>query len=407
MYKHHTPAIQHVSLSASLSALLLALFLSGCSQEAPQQQAEATPEVNFITTAVTPVASTVILPGRLEAYRQAEVRARVAGVVTERLYQEGQDVSKGTPLFLINPELLNAARDQAAGTLASAEANLANAQDKLERYKDLATDHSISDRDYKAAVSEELQAKAQVLTARAQLDKAKLDLSYSRVTSPINGRARRALVTEGALVGQDAPTPLTTVEQIDPIYVNFSQPASEVMALQRAIKNGSVQGKAKDSMQVRLVFPDGSEYTQSGKLFFSDMAVDSNTDTVAMRALFANPGHELLPGAYVQIRLEQAVNQHTVLVPRDALIRTAGGASVMVINQDNKVEAVQVQADSLQGKQWIVTAGLKGGERVITTTPGMLVPGTTVKPQAAQANSAATAEQAEAQPAADNTSGSH
>lgn len=396
MYQQRTHTVKNVSLPTSLSALILppvlALLLSACSQEAPQQQAETAPEVNFITTEVTPVANTVVLPGRLEAYRQAEVRARVAGVVTERLYQEGQEVSKGTPLFLINPELLNAARDQAAGEVASAEANHANAKDKLERYKDLATDHSISDRDYQSAVSEELQAKAQVLTARAQLEKARLDLGYSRVTSPINGRARRALVTEGALVGQDAPTPLTTVEQIDPIYVNFSQPASEVMALQRAIKNGAVQGKAKDSMQVRLVFPDGSEYSQSGKLFFSDMAVDSTTDTVAMRALFANPGHELLPGAYVQIRLEQAVNQHTVLVPRDALIRTAGGASVMVINQDNKVEAVEVKADNLQGKQWIVTAGLKGGERVIITTPGMLAPGSSVKPKTTEKN----AEQADA-----------
>lgn len=402
MYQQRIHTVKHAFISSSLMALLvpLAFLLGGCSQEEAQQQAAATPEVNFITTEVTPVANTVVLPGRLEAYRQAEVRARVAGVVTERLYQEGQEVSKGTPLFLINPELLNAARDQAAGELASAEANHANAQDKLERYKDLATDHSISDRDYKAAVSEELQAKAQVLTARAQLDKAKLDLGYSRVTSPINGRARRALVTEGALVGQDAPTPLTTVEQIDPIYVNFSQPASEVMALQRAIKNGAVQGKAKDSMQVRLVFPDGSEYSQSGKLFFSDMAVDSNTDTVAMRALFANPGLELLPGAYVQIRLEQAVNQHTVLVPRDALIRTAGGASVMVINQDNKVEAVEVQADNLQGKQWIVTAGLKGGERVIISNPGMLAPGTPVKPLKAQTAGKAAAEDTDAGQAA-------
>ena len=400
MYQQRIHTVKNVFSSLTALLLPLAFLLGGCSQEEAPQQAAATPEVNFITTEVTPVANTVVLPGRLEAYRQAEVRARVAGVVTERLYQEGQEVSKGTPLFLINPELLNAARDQAAGELASAEANHANAQDKLERYKDLATDHSISDRDYKAAVSEELQAKAQVLTARAQLEKAKLDLGYSRVTSTINGRARRALVTEGALVGQDAPTPLTTVEQIDPIYVNFSQPASEVMALQRAIKNGAVQGKAKDSMQVRLVFPDGSEYSQSGKLFFSDMAVDSNTDTVAMRALFANPGHELLPGAYVQIRLEQAVNQHTVLVPRDALIRTASGASVMVINQDNKVEAVEVQADNLQGKQWIVTAGLKGGERVIISNPGMLAPGTPVKPIKPQTAGKDAAEDADAGQAA-------
>ncbi|MGY1487968.1 MexX/AxyX family multidrug efflux RND transporter periplasmic adaptor subunit [Methylobacillus pratensis] len=363
------------------SLIAIALLLNGCGKEAPQQEAETVPEVSVMTTELTSVANTVTLPGRLEAYRQAEVRARVAGIVTERLYKEGQDVKKGTPLFLINPELLNAARDQAAGTLAAAEAQYANAQDKLERYKDLATDQSISDRDYKAAIAEEMQAKAQLLTAKAQLDRAKLDLSYSRVTSPIDGRARRALVTEGALVGQDAPTPLTTVEQLDPIYVNFSQPASEVMALQRAIKEGRMQSVAKDTIQVELVFPDGSVYKNPGKLFFSDMAVDSNTDTVAMRALFANPNYELLPGAYVQIRLEQAVNKNTVLVPRDALVRTSAGSSVMIIGQDSKVEARQVNADAMQGPNWIVTEGLNGGETIILTNPGMLAPGTKVKPK--------------------------
>lgn len=363
------------------SLIAIALLLNGCGKEAPQQEAETVPEVSVMTTELTSVANTVTLPGRLEAYRQAEVRARVAGIVTERLYKEGQDVKKGTPLFLINPELLNAARDQAAGTLAAAEAQYANAQDKLERYKDLATDQSISDRDYKAAIAEEMQAKAQLLTAKAQLDRAKLDLSYSRVTSPIDGRARRALVTEGALVGQDAPTPLTTVEQLDPIYVNFSQPASEVMALQRAIKEGRMQSVAKDTIQVELVFPDGSVYKNPGKLFFSDMAVDSNTDTVAMRALFANPNYELLPGAYVQIRLEQAVNKNTVLVPRDALVRTSAGSSVMIIGQDSKVEARQVTADAMQGPNWIVTEGLNGGETIILTNPGMLAPGTKVKPK--------------------------
>jgi multidrug efflux system membrane fusion protein len=263
--------------------------------------------------------------------------------------------------------------------LAAAEAQYTNAKDKLERYKDLSTDNSISERDYKAAIAEELQAKAQLLSARAQMDKAKLDLSYSRVVSPIDGRARRALVTEGALVGQDAPTPLTTVEQLDPIYVNFSQPASEVMALQRAIKDGKLKSISKDTIQVELVFPDGSSYKQPGKLFFADMAVDSNTDSVAMRAVFNNPGFELLPGAYVQIRMEQAVNQNTVLIPRDALIRSSKGASVMLIDQASKVKSVDVKAETMQGNQWIVTDGLKGGETVILSNPGSLVPGTKVK----------------------------
>src|SRR5690606_24849587 len=203
-----------------------------------------------------------------------------------------------------------------------------DAADKLERYKDLVSDRSISERDYQSAVAEEKQAKAELLSARARLEKAKLDLGYATVVSPIRGRARRALVTEGALVGQDAPTPLTTVEQIDPIYVNFSQPAAEVMAMQRAIKSGKIRGIEQKDIQVHLIFSDGSEYGHTGKLFFSDLAVDTSTDTVAMRAIFDNPEYELLPGAYVQVRLEQAIINHAVLVPRDALIRASGVSSV-------------------------------------------------------------------------------
>lgn len=367
-------------INGTATFIITALLLVACNQKSNQNIADTElPEVSIINVEMEPSTMSVKLPGRLEAYRQAEVRARVAGIVTERLYTEGQDVKKGTPLFLINPELLTAAKDQAIGNFSRAEASHANALDKLRRYKDLATDHSISDRDYQTAISEEMQAKAETLTAKAQLDKAKLDLGYSKVTSPIDGRARRALVTEGALVGQDAPTPLTTVEQINPIYVNFSQPANEVMAMQRAIKSGKVEGVSLRNIKVDLIFPDGSKYRKSGKLFFSDLAVDTNTDTVAMRALFDNPEHELLPGAYVEVHFEQGVNNNTALIPRDALIRTAGGTSVMVVNQEGKVEAVQVVADNLRGNDWIVTNGLKGGERVIITNPAMLAPGTQVK----------------------------
>lgn len=365
----------------SLPIAIFLIVLTGCSQEQADSNNEkaALPEVEVHIVAITNTPLTVSVPGRLEAYRQAEVRARVAGIVTERLYHEGQEVKKGTPLFLINPELLTTARDQAAGILASAEASLRNAVDKLERYRDLASDHSVSEREYQAAVAEEMQARAQVTTAKAQLDKANLDVGYARVTAPIDGRARRALVTEGALVGQDSPTALTTVEQIDPIYVNFSQPAAEVLALQRAIKTGKMQGVSQDSMEVKLVFPDRSEYEYSGKLFFSDLAVDSDTDTVAMRALFRNPERELLPGAYVQVRWTQAENPAAILIPRDALIRTADHSSIMVVDEQNQVQALAVTAPAMQEGQWVITSGLKGGERVIVTNPAILAPGSKVK----------------------------
>lgn len=355
--------------------------LSGCDdRQSDTAVNEVPPQVDVIITRVVSSPVSIELPGRLEAFRQAEVRARVAGIVTERLYKEGQDVRKGTPLFLINPELLKVARDEASGALAKAEANYHDVADKLKRYKDLVSDHSISERDYQSAVAEEKQAKAELLSARARLEKARLDLGYATVVSPIDGRARRALVTEGALVGQDAPTPLTTIEQIDPIYVNFSQPATEVMAMQRAIKSGKIRGIEQKDIQVHLIFSDGSEYGHTGKLFFSDLAVDTSTDTVAMRALFDNPEYELLPGAYVQVRLEQAIINHAVPVPRDALVRAAGVSSVMIVDTEDTVQRVEVEANTLEGNHWVVTSGLQGGEKVIISNSAMMISGARVRP---------------------------
>lgn len=364
-----------------LMVMLPIYGLLGCNNQQSDTAAnEILPQVDVSIARVVSSPMSIELPGRLEAFRQAEVRARVAGIVTERLYKEGQDVRKGTPLFLINPELLKVARDEASGTLAKAEANYHDVADKLKRYKDLISDHSISERDYQSAMADEKQARAELLSARAKLEKARLDLSYATVVSPIDGRARRALVTEGALVGQDAPTPLTTVEQINPIYVNFSQPAAEVMAMQRAIKSGKIQGIEQKDIQVHLIFSDGSEYSHTGKLFFSDLAVDTSTDTVAMRALFDNPEYELLPGAYVQVRLEQAIINHAVLVPRDALVRASGVSSVMIVDTENIVQRVEVETNTLEGNYWVVTSGLRGGERIIISNPAMMMPDTRVTP---------------------------
>jgi multidrug efflux system membrane fusion protein len=266
-----------------------------------------------------------------------------------------------------------------AGDLALAEANHANALDKLARYKDLVSDQSISQRDYRSAVSEELAAKAAVLSAKAKLDKAKLDLGYAKVTAPISGVARRALVTEGALVGQDTPTPLTTIEQLDPIYVNFSQPASNVMALQKQFKTGKVKEISKAEVKVKLIMPDGSEYPQTGQISFTDLAVNPNTDAVEMRAIFNNPNKALFPGAYVQVALEQAVVTNAILIPRDALIRKNSSAQVMALDSEDKVILKNIEAKEMKGKEWVVTKGLASGDRVIVSNLAALVPGTKVK----------------------------
>ncbi|KGX73098.1 efflux transporter, RND family, MFP subunit [Burkholderia pseudomallei TSV28] len=362
------------------AALAVAAFVAaGCGKHESEHDAAAPREASVVTVKKTSVPLSVELPGRLDAYRQAEVRARVAGIVTARTYEEGQEVKRGAVLFRIDPAPFKAARDAAAGALEKARAAHLAALDKRRRYDELVRDRAVSERDHTEALADERQAKAAVASARAELARAQLQLDYATVTAPIDGRARRALVTEGALVGQDQATPLTTVEQLDPIYVNFSQPAADVESLRRAVKSGRAVGIAQQDVEVTLVRPDGSTYARKGKLLFADLAVDPSTDTVAMRALFPNPERELLPGAYVRIALDRAVARDAILVPRDALLRTADSATVKVVGQNGKIRDVTVEAAQMKGRDWIVTRGLAGGERVVVVDAAQFEAGTTVK----------------------------
>ncbi|MFY1912203.1 MexX/AxyX family multidrug efflux RND transporter periplasmic adaptor subunit [Achromobacter xylosoxidans] len=364
----------------TLALVSVLLLVSACSKKEAPEAAKAPAEIGVIVAKATPTSVASELPGRLEPYREAEVRARVAGIVTRRLYEEGQEVARGAPLFQIDPAPLQAAYDSEAAALARAQANLSAAADKLRRYADLVSDRAISERDHAESVAEERQARAEVALAKANLQSARLRLEYARVTSPIDGRARRALVTEGALVGEGQATPLTVVQQLDPIYVNFSQPAAEVMQLQKQIRAGALEGVAPDRMRVRLLLPDGSEYGQGGTLSFADLAVDPGTDNVTMRALFDNPDRVLLPGMYVRVRLEQAVNRDTYLVPRDALLRNADGAHLLVAGDDGELRSVAVAAHRLLGPNWVITEGLEGGERVVVENAAQLAPGQKIKP---------------------------
>ncbi|WP_342335468.1 MexX/AxyX family multidrug efflux RND transporter periplasmic adaptor subunit [Burkholderia pseudomallei] len=362
------------------AALAVAAFVAaGCGKHESEHDAAAPREASVVTVKKTSVPLSVELPGRLDAYRQAEVRARVAGIVTARTYEEGQEVKRGAVLFRIDPAPFKAARDAAAGALEKAQAAHLAALDKRRRYDELVRDRAVSERDHTEALADERQAKAAVASACAELARAQLQLDYATVTAPIDGRARRALVTEGALVGQDQATPLTTVEQLDPIYVNFSQPAADVESLRRAVKSGRAAGIAQQDVEVTLVRPDGSTYARKGKLLFADLAVDPSTDTVAMRALFPNPERELLPGAYVRIALDRAVARDAILVPRDALLRTADSATVKVVGQNGKIRDVTVEAAQMKGRDWIVTRGLAGGERVVVVDAAQFEAGTTVK----------------------------
>ena len=375
-----------------LCALALAT-LQACGKHADEAaKPAAQPEVEYAVAQRSDAPLETELPGRLEPYRTAEVRARVDGIVLKRAYEEGQVVKAGHVLFRIDPAPLKAQVDAAQGTLARAQAQAAIARDKAARYKGLAATRAVSELEYAEAQSVERQAAADVVSARAALETAQLRLGYATVTALIAGRSRRAQVTEGALVKEGAATPLTTIEQIDPIYVDFAQPAAEVLALQRALKKGQASALSGQDIGVQVILSDGVAYERPARLLFSDLAVDRATDNVSMRAVLPNPDGLLLPGMYVRVKLSHAVQQGAVTIPRGALLRDRHGASVFVLKADNTVAVQPVTAQTLAGDQWLVTSGLSGGERI--AIPGMqtLEAGMAVKPVPA-------AKRAESEPA--------
>ena len=364
-----------------LTALFLQLGLAACSkQESAADAQTGAPEVEVVQVKFADIPDEVELPGRVEAFRIAEVRARVTGIVAKRLYQEGQTVKAGMTLFSLNPEQLQASRMEAEAELARTEANLVNANDKLQRYQALVSDQSVSQRDYRAAQAEVQLAKAEVAAAQAKLNRAKLDVGYANVAAPIDGVARRALVTEGALVGKDEATHMTTVEQVNPVYVNFAQSSSEVFALRKALRDGQLKG-SDGKFKIELILPDGSAYPSAGKLSFSDVSVNQTTDSVVMRAIFENPQQELMPGAYVRLKIRQATNPNAILIPRDALLRDQFSARVWVVNAKNELESREVQTGSVVNKQWVVEQGLKPGEQVVVTNAATQTAGTKVTPK--------------------------
>jgi membrane fusion protein (multidrug efflux system) len=323
-------------------------------------------EVGVVTVAPRDIGLVTELPGRLEASRLAQVRARVTGIVQRRLFNEGSDVRAGQPLFEIDAAPYQASYDSAQASVAKAEANLMQAAAQAERYKPLADAKAISQQEYVAALAAHQQAKADVAVAKAALQNAGLNLNHARVNAPLSGRIGRALVTEGALVGQGEATPLALVQQIDPMYVNFTQSATDVLRLRRALDSGQLQRAASaQSARVRIFLDDGSEYPRSGELLFSDLSVDPSTDQVTLRARVPNPQGQLLPGLYVRVRLEQAQATAAVTLPQQAVTRSPRGDTVMVVSAEGKVAPRPVKLGPPQGNQWVVLDGLAAGEQVM------------------------------------------
>lgn len=339
------------------------------------------PEVEIIIATPRGVALTVEAPGRLQAVRTAIVAARVEGILERRLYREGSEVKAGALLFHIDDRSL-------AANLASAGANLAKAQaqslitgQNQERMQSLAGSKAISKQELDQAVAAKLQADAEVLAAKAAVTRSEIDLSYTKVTAPISGRIGRALVSEGALVGKGEATPLANIEQYDPIWVNFSQSSADFLNLREAQRQGqSVASKAP----VILLLENGQEYPHPGKLLFNDLAVDPATGSVGLRAEFPNRDRLLLPGQFVTVRLPVAQAENAIVVPQRAVQVSPQGMAVLLVGDDGKVEARPVKTGGLSGGGWIISEGLKGGEKIIVNGVQKARPGSQVNAVAAK-----------------------
>lgn len=345
---------------------LLTLSLAGCDDAAEQDEQTPPPQVRVETVQVQPLAISTELSGRILAPRTAEVRARVSGVVLKRVYREGSDVKQGDVLFLIDPAPFKADHDAARATLAKAEANLYQARLQEQRYRELVDDKAVSRQEYDNARAAFLQASAIVAEAKAALERARLNLGYATVTAPISGRIGRALVTEGALVGQNETTPLATIQQLDPIHADVTQSTRELNTLRRAMRAGELQQVGEGQARATLIQDDGTAYPLPGKLLFSDISVDPSTNQITLRSEFPNPDLDLLPGSYVRVRLDQAVQPQGISVPQRAILRdSAGVPKVLVVDAQARISERQVVLGNAQGDRWIVTQGLAAGERVV------------------------------------------
>lgn len=365
---------------ASLS--ILVLVIAACAKEEGKGAAKGpppVPEVGVITVQPQSVSLTRELPGRTAAFRVAEVRARVNGIVQKRLFTEGTDVKANQPLFQIDRAPYQAVLDSAEAQVARAEANAASTKSLAERYAKLVETNAVSRQEYDDAVAKQKSAVAEVAAARAAVKAARINLDYTLVRSPIPGRIGRSDVTEGAYVQQASATLLATVQQLDPMYVDLTWSTAELLRLRRSIESGelqSVDGKA----QVTVLLEDGRAYPQPGTLQFADVSVDQTTGSVALRALVPNPKAELLPGMFVRARVEEGSKASALLVPQRAVMRDQNGRPVaLVVDKDGKVERRQIETDRAIGDAWLVTAGLAAGEQIVIEGLQKARPGSTVK----------------------------
>jgi membrane fusion protein (multidrug efflux system) len=351
---------------ATRFCLVCSAGLAACSSGGSAAPPKPPPEVGVVTLHPQPVTITTDLPGRTVAYRIAEVRPQVSGVILKRLFTEGSEVKAGQQLYQIDPAPFQANVESAQASLARARATLKSATLLTQRYKPLAEAHAVSQQNYDNAIAAESQAEADIALAKAAVDTAHINLAYTRMFSPISGRTGRSSVTEGALVDANQRTALVVVQQLDPIYVDVTQPSTMLLRLQRELANGQLKKVGESQARARLILEDNTRYEQTGKLQFAEVTVDSGTGSVTLRAVFPNPQHTLLPGMFVHEQLEEGVNEHGLLVPQRAITHNSRGeATTMVVGADDKVSTRVIKTERAIGDQWLVSDGVAAGDKVI------------------------------------------
>jgi membrane fusion protein (multidrug efflux system) len=365
-----------IALSA---ALLNGLWLMGCDRSIEAQSAPAVPEVSIVTIQPQRVELTTELPGRTSAYRIAEIRPQVNGIIQKRLFQEGSDVKAGQLLYQIDPAPFQVAYDSAKASLGKSQANLPSIKLKAERYKELLVDKAVSQQDYDDAAAVMEQARADVEYWKAAVEAARINLGYTRVTAPISGRIGKSSVTDGALVTAYQPTSLAVIQQLDPIYVDVSQSSAELLRLRRSLESGGLSRNGETSKRVRLLLEDGTPYPQEGALQFRDVTVDPTTGSFTLRIVVPNQRNLLLPGMFLRAIVQEGVMEQAILAPQQGIIRTPKGEPVAwVVDESGKVQQRPLTLNRTIGNAWLISSGLAAGDRVIiegmlNVRPGMVV----------------------------------
>jgi len=358
----------------------VAVFSSSCGRQAQSQGQSQVPEVSTITVATESVELVTELPGRVSAFRIAEVRPQVSGLILKRYFVEGSDVKAGQLLYQIDPAPFEAALNNAKAALGKAEAQILSIKPKVERFRELLAEKAVSQQDYDDVSAALKQAMAEVEYWKASVQSAQINLGYTRITAPISGRIGKSNVTEGAVVTAYQQMPLTTIQQLDPVYVDVTQSTTELQQLKRKIEEGRLKYGGQKNTKVKIILDDGTIYPRPGDLQFRDVTVDPTTSSVTVRIIVSNPDHMLLPGMYVRAQVQEGINEHAILVPQEAVQRDRkSNPFVLVVNQEQKVEVRPVVLDRAIGDKWLVASGLSPGDRVIVEGIVKVRPGMTVK----------------------------